>query len=121
MLLEAVLQVPDFVHQVLFELVLAHRWLQLIFRNFLSALRLAARRLASPLVAGHLLLLLQVLNGFVDLVFRPLRLVNLLDEVRETLDVLAGRVLHAHADLTACPPPLLSVDLVGSRHQLRVV
>ena len=60
----------------------------------------------------NLLLLLHILQRLVDLLIRALILIDLLDEVRKALDVLACRILHAMVVLfihDVCTDDLLSL------------
>jgi len=79
----------DLEHQALLELVLAHgRRRLLLLRGLLQGF--AARWLTRTLCpAGQSLLLPQVLNRFVHLILRAFGLIDLLDKVRQPLDLLA--------------------------------
>lgn len=90
------MQAAYLVHQVLLELalvVLLGRRLLLLLLLVLLLVGLGSRWLAFVHTRA-LLLLFEVLEGLVHLLVRLLLRSDLFDEVGETFDVLASRVLH---------------------------
>lgn len=110
MLLKSALQVSDLLHQTLFELILANSLrlllgvemrLSVTFSSLLGRNSLSSRWLARALGCSNFLVLHEVLKWLVGLWITPFRLIYLLYEIWQTLNVLTGWVLHAQSGTRA--------------------